>query len=280
MNTKIILLTILVISVILGISQYFLFQPTTNPITSFEMEKLDIKSLFDVYGINQEYFMENGQRHWTNMKFELNSEFDEIYDDLKYDSQEKTVVIYPILTESAYYDEHGYYLFYNGECDEKCLTVKIVKDNNQSLFNSSGIGFQILKLLGYETITDVELDQNPQILKKYDKVILLHNEYVTKKEFDAITNHPKVIYLYPNALYTEVEIDYWENSVSLVRGHNYPEQSILNGFEWKFDNSELEYDVDCMDMEFYGVENGFMLNCYPELIIHKNQYLLKTIKEL
>lgn len=280
MKPKIIISVILVIAVILVIFQYISSSSTNDSTSSSEMEKLDIKSLFDVYGINQEYYMENGQRHWTNMKFELNPERNEIYGNLKYDPQEKTVVIYPLLTESAYYDEHGYYSYYKGECDETCLTVKIKNTDSKSPFNSSGIGFQVLKLLGYETITDIDVDQNPQILKKYDKVILLHNEYVTKKEFDAITNHPKVIYLYPNALYAEVKIDYWNNSVSLVRGHNYPEQSIRNGFEWKFDNSELEYNTDCMGMEFYSIENGFMLNCYPEYNIHQNQYLLKTIKEL
>jgi len=280
MRAKFIIAAILVIVALLLIFQFLLSFNQNNPFSSHDMKKLDIKSLFHVYGINQEYYMENGKKHWTNMKFELNSEYEEIYDDVKYDSQEKTVVIYPILTESAYYNENGYYSFYKGECDETCLTVKIKKTNSQSPFNSSGIGFQILKLLGYETITDVDIDQNPQILETYDKVILLHNEYVTKKEFDAITAHPKVIYLYPNALYAEVKIDYLQNSVSLVKGHNYPEQSILNGFDWIFDNSELEYNTDCANMEFYGIVNGFMLNCYPENVIHQNQHLLKTIKEL
>lgn len=280
MNVKILISVILVVVAGLIIFQ-FLSSPSQNDsVTSYEMERLDIKSLFDVYGINNEYTMKDGKRSWTNMKFELNPESDELYNELRYDSNKKTVVIYPILTESAYYDEHGYYTYYKGECDETCLTVQIHSGDNQSLFNSSGIGFQILKLLGYDTLSDIDVDKNPKILNEYDKVILLHNEYVTKKEFDAITNHPKVIYLYPNALYAEVKIDYWSNSVSLVKGHGYPEKSIGNGFDWKFDNSKLEYDSDCTNMEFYSIENGFMLNCYPELVIHKNQYLLKTIKEL
>ena len=279
MNIKIILSVLLVIVATLVVLAFILSQPQNDSASSSEREELDIKSLFDVYGINNEYYMKDGKRHWTNMKFELKPQNSEIYDNLKYDSNEKTVVIYPILTESAY-GEPGFYSYYKGECDDKCLTVKIQKNNSESFYNSSGIGFQILKLLGYETITDVDLDRNPQILKNYDKVILLHNEYVTKNEFDAITNHPKVIYLYPNALYAEVKIDYWGNTVSLVRGHSYPEQSVANGFDWQFDNSSLEYDADCANMEFYSIENGFMLNCYPEYVIHQNQYLLKTIKEL
>ena len=41
--------------------------------------------------------------------------------------------------------------------------------------------FKILKLLNYETISDYEVSQNPKIVDGYDKIILLHNEYVTKK---------------------------------------------------------------------------------------------------
>ncbi len=122
------------------------------------------------------------------------------------------------------------------------------------------------------------MDQNPDILKKYDTVILLHNEYVTKKEFDAITNHPNVIYLYPNALYAEITINYEQNSITLLRGHNYPESKIRNGFDWKFDNSILEYDIDCQKMGFDKIDNGWMLNCYPERAIHQSKVLLEMIR--
>ena len=146
-------------------------------------------------------------------------------------------------------------------------------------FTSSGNGFQVFKLLGYEIISDIDVDQDPDILKKYDKVILLHNEYVTKKEFDAITNHPNVLFLYPNALYAEVKIDYDTNFLTLQRGHNFPEPQIRNGFDWKFDNSPLEYDVDCQEMGFDRIDNGWMLNCYPEKPIHQSKVLLNMIKE-
>ena len=70
----------------------------------------------------------------------------------------------------------------------------------------------------------MSIDKNPDMLKKYDKVIMLHNEYVTRNMFDAITNHPNVIYLYPNALYAEIEVDYENNLMTLIRGHGYPER--------------------------------------------------------
>ena len=123
------------------------------------------------------------------------------------------------------------------------------------------------------------MDQNPDILKNYDKVILLHNEYVTKKEFDAITSHPNVLYLYPNALYAEVKVDYNINSLTLLRGHNFPESEISTGFDWKYDNSSLEYDTNCQDMGFDRIENGWMLNCYPERQMHQSKVLLEMIKE-
>ena len=136
-----------------------------------------------------------------------------------------------------------------------------------------------MNLLGYKFNSDIDLDKNPDGLKKYDKVILMHNEYVTKAEFDAITNHPKVLYLHPNALYAEVTTDYQKNTITLVRGHGYPEENISNGFEWEFDNSELEYDTNCDDWEFYEIANGMMLNCYPDEIIHNNKEILKMIKD-
>ncbi|HEY8110586.1 MAG TPA: CFI-box-CTERM domain-containing protein, partial [Candidatus Nitrosotenuis sp.] len=143
---------------------------------------------------------------------------------------------------------------------------------------SSDISYQVLKILGYPIITDVDVDRDPTILDSYDKVIVLHNEYVTKKEFDAITNHPNVIYLYPNALYAEVQYDEDSNKIKLIRGHNYPEQSITNGFEWEFDNSPHEYDTECFNWQLTEIKNGLMLNCYPEQIIFKDAFILMAIK--
>ena len=50
-----------------------------------------------------------------------------------------------------------------------------------------------MKLLKYNMISNIEIDQDPKILEKYDEIILLQNEYVTKSMYDAITNHSKVI---------------------------------------------------------------------------------------
>jgi hypothetical protein len=135
--------------------------------------------------------------------------------------------------------------------------------------------------LGYSPITDIDIDKNPSILKEYDKIIMLHNEYVTRTMFDAITSHPNVIYLYPNALYAEIEVDYDNNTITLIRGHNYPEEEITNGFDWEFDNTHpFEYDNNCEQMIFYPIDNGWMTNCYPEQILAASPIIFKTIKGL
>ncbi len=209
-------------------------------------------------------------------EFLLKPELENVYDKIKSEDK-KTVVIIPLFTASAY-TEPGFYSFYREECDSRCLTVPIM--DRSSLDDTSSVNaVKILELLGYDTITDVDVDKNPKILKNYDKIILLHNEYVTKTMFEAITSHPNVVYLYPNALYAEISTDYEKNTISLIRGHNYPSPEIINGFDWEFENTHpYEYDIECMNWEFYEIDNGVMLNCFPEKILWKNQAILETIK--
>lgn len=191
-----------------------------------------------------------------------------------FNETERSVVIIPVLTASAYWDG-GFYAHYSGEC-VRCLTVPIHDEMHS--FTTSTNGVKVLTSLGYHTITDVDVDKNPNILKKYDKVIVLHNEYVTHREFDAITKHPHVLYLYPNSLYAEVSVDYWNDTVTLIRGHGYPDKTIRNGFDWKFDNSKFEYDRECANWNFTKVDNGMMLNCYPEERLNYDTLLLQEIK--
>lgn len=230
-------------------------------------------SIFNTYVKENDYTVVDGKKVWDKVLLELDPSVN--YDAVKGD--QKTVVVFPTFTASAY-TEPGFYTHYRGECDSKCLTIQIQNNFDQPQANPNAV--QVFYLLGYSIITDVDIDKDPSILSKYDKVIMLHNEYVTKKEFDAITNHPNVVYLYPNALYAEVKSDYSTNTITLVRGHNYPSPEIRNGFDWKFDNSELEYERDCKDIKLYKVDNGWMLNCYPENIIHKSLNFLKAIKDI
>ena len=194
-----------------------------------------------------------------------------------FDKPATAVVVYPSFTEAAY-GQNGFYDYYNKKCDSKCLTVNI-PDTINPIYQAGGRAFVILTLLHYDYITDIGVDRNPDILKKYDKVILLHNEYVTQKEFDAITSHPNVLYLYPNALYAKIKTDYVNNTFSLIRGHNYPDPNIANGFDWKFDNSRDEYNLICNNWKFKKIDNGNMLNCYPAFRLYFDQSLLRAIFE-
>jgi hypothetical protein len=207
----------------------------------------------------------------------LKPELINLYKQVGFSSKSKNVAfIYPIFTQAAY-SQSGFYDYYKNNCGISCLTVHIPTQINGSYSSSISAVF-VLKLLNYSQISDMDIDANPNILKKYDKIIVLHSEYVTKKEFDAITNHPNVVYLFPNALYAQIKINYVNGTITLIRGHGYPSQSITNGFDWKYDNSKYEFDNKCTSWQFTKIQNGKMLNCYPSLSVLTNQTLLNSIK--
>jgi len=240
-------------------------------------------SFFEIYGKYGDCIVtDEGNLIWRSLSLGLNPNKMGMYNEVAvWNDPQKTVVVYPYFTASAY-NEPGFYTYYAGECDE-CTTTKLTQPTIQ--YTSSGIGHQVLTLLGYTAITDIEIDKNPSILQQFDKVIILHNEYVTRTMFDAITSHPNVIYLYPNALYAEIEVNYIDETITLIRGHNYPEPEITNGFDWEFDNTHpYEFDSTCAELYLYKIKNGYMTNCYPEnLFLRDSQQLfdvLFTIKDL
>ena len=264
--------------------------------TSLEYSSTDIPliqtfeknvDLFSASLLNKDVvLMNDGSTRYVDVQFDFIPENIKIYETLINTSN--SVVIIPTFTFTAY-TEPGFYTFYRGECDQEfhgklfrdddCLTVPINFDKPID-FTASTLGLNILHLLDYPFITDVDVDKNPEILLNYDKVIVLHNEYVTEKMFDAITSHPNIVYLYPNALYAEISVNYDDDTISLIRGHNYPEPTIRNGFDWIYDNSNLEYNIECVDWKFEPISNGHMLNCYPEYAMYSDELLLKTLNDL
>src|SRR5574338_1027186 len=128
---------------------------------------LKIPSLFKIRARENDFELDNGKKIWNNVMFELNPKNSKIYEEIKPSKklQEKIVVIYPLFTAAAY-DKKGFYDYYKGECDESCLTTHINK-NYELKFESSGNAVQVLKLLGYNFVTDVDVDKNPSILSKY-----------------------------------------------------------------------------------------------------------------
>lgn len=292
MNHKIIIIIVIVSVVIISISlsqyytsitiqqddsenqqKFFNFNINTNDI---DLVKLQIDSIFKISGVRGEYIIDGNTQKYFKLYFEFDEKNLSLYDEL-INTDEKTIVIFPIFTSAAY-NSPGFYDYYKGNCDETCLTVPIKAILRTEI---GGNGAQILKLLNYKFLSDIDVDKNPEVLDNFDKVILLHNEYVTKTMFDAITSHPNVIYLYPNALYAEIEANYDDNTITLIRGHAYPEQHIDNGFDWEFDNTRpYEFDRSCDDWEFYVINNGKMLNCFPEEQIYEDDSILRALKEL
>ncbi|MEK6931705.1 MAG: hypothetical protein AABZ37_05980 [Thermoproteota archaeon] len=276
----------LAILLVITIIVYFVYSNATQDISSpkdvensknIELIEWNTKELFAVFVDPNDIAIIDGVKIPMKGTFRLKPELTDTYAEIGvYDKKNKPLFIIPLFTASAY-SKNGFYDFYNGICDT-CLTTKITTIDELTE-QSSANAVKVLKLLGYDSITDIELDKNPNILSKYDKVIVLHNEYVTKKMFDIITSHPNVIYLYPNALYAEISTNYQDGPISLIRGHGYAGSD--NGFDWEFDNTRpYEFDKKCDTWEFYNITNGKMLNCYPEQKIWKDEKFLKTLKEL
>lgn len=215
--------------------------------------------------------------HTSSASVQLVTSKSKIISYVEQNFKSKAVVIYPIFTQAAYGDG-GFYSYYGKHCDTRCLTVPLpLKPFGK--YVSSGQAYHVLTSLGFDVITDADVDKNPGILKEYKTVIVLHNEYVTEAEFKAITSHPDIIYLYPNALYAQVKVSYATGQITLVRGHQYPSTTIANGFGWKLDNSKYEYNTGCSSWNFYRVTNGWMLNCYPDEVISSNKSLLNSLIE-
>ena len=215
---------------------------------------------------------------------------------------EKTVVVFPTITLHAYYDEciWDYYVPLADNCQVIQLDDNIDFNNINSdlwemnfleklddghfLFNTSFRSFEILQYLNYEMLSELEIEKTPDILEKYDKIIILNNKYVTENIFNAITNHSKVIYLHPGSLSEEVEINFDENLITVLSPIKYPEnKNYQNDFLWEYDNTHREFQWcnAISDPRFEIVSNGIMTNCFPENMIQSmtHRELLKIIKD-
>jgi hypothetical protein len=245
-------------------SPFWAVQPPQNPLND---------AIFTITAIS----VDNGKVQ--SLSLALRPELKDFYKEVGVFGQksQNTVFVYPIFTQAAY-SENGFYAYYKKNCGSECLTVSIPTKIEGEYTSSIGAALA-LGLLGFPHITDIDIDKNPDILKKYDRIILLHNEYVTSKEFQAITSHPNVVYLFPNALHAEVNANYDTNTITLIRGHGYPTASLNNGFDWKYDNTRFEYDNQCINWKFYTIDNGIMLNCYPDNAILYDSSMIRALHE-
>lgn len=174
-------------------------------------------------------------------------------------------VIRPTFTFAAY-QPHGFYDYYRGNCKARCLTVPLNPRERTGTMEYAGSNNALKKIesLGIsDVLTDEQVAKNPSILTNYSKIIVLHNEYVTQAEFNAITRHPNVLYLYPNALYALVSYNPTAGTITLERGHGYG--GINEAFGWKPSMSTKdEYNTSCKNWQLEKAVNGVVLNCYPE----------------
>lgn len=190
------------------------------------------------------------------------------------------VVVYPSFTLSAYH-KGGFYDYYHKACDTHCLTIPII--SNITGVNATSFSYhasELLEFAGYSEIRDQGIDKDPSILSKYSKVIMLHNEYVTQKEYDAVTQHPNVTYLSPNALYALVKANYENNTITLLSGHSYEGKN--NAFDWKYDNTDVEGN-QCKAIVIRSIENGDrQLMCNPEVSIFEGDpsFLLSLLTSI
>ena len=263
------------------VEQPFLMDNYIENLSKSHTYKVETGVYFELYFTESDYNRHlQGLRQLEGARLSLNpTNASQLIDHLKLNPN--TVVIFPTFTAAAYYP-NAFYNYYYGHCDESCIT-NVSFENFYFDYNESGITAQILYHVGYDFLTDVEVDKNPELLENYDTVILLHNEYLTKKAFNAISSHPNLIFLFPNALYAEIEVDHNRNTMTLIRGHQYPlPEKPANGFDYdvEIEFHHYEYDAECLDWEFIEIKNGFHLNCYPDGIIFKNLDILLKMKEL
>ena len=185
----------------------------------------------------------------------------------------KVVVIDPVFSGTAYNDG-GFYDYWHDKCDESCLNIPICFNcelNLDAIYARSEKAMMIFKHMNYPIITDYDFALNPKIISEYDSVIMLHNEYVTREMFDSITQHPHVMYLYPNALYNEVFVE-GKNIILKDTDHN------KNHFDWEYENTRpYEFDRDCKNWKIREISQGIQLLCYPEKAIMKDLSLIKYI---
>ena len=131
-------------------------------------------SIFYITVQNSEQQIGNGEFYDPNRIMPETIYYQE-YEKLK--APENTAIIYPIFTQNAY-DWGSFHDFYLGRCTD-CINVEL-STGFEKLYASSGNAFAVFEFLGYDIINDIQVDKDPKILENYDKIILLHNEFVTK----------------------------------------------------------------------------------------------------
>ena len=104
-----------------------------------ENKMVFVSSLFfEIYGMQGDCLVsDKGNRLWNSLVLGLSPNKIDMYNEVAvWNDPQKTVVVYPYFTYSAYH-EPGFYTYYSGKCDD-CTTTKLVQPTIQ--YTSSGIG--------------------------------------------------------------------------------------------------------------------------------------------
>lgn len=179
-------------------------------------------------------------------------------------NEHDVLLVYPVFTEQAY-QENGWYdntehttVYINNELDDRMRY---------------GAGKHLLSYFynEFDTVSDIAVTTNPELLQSYQTIVLLHNEYVTVEEYNAIMNHSNVIYLFPNSLYRYVE--YNDKQITLLNQTGNP----MGYSNTKYTN---EFD-DCITYEIVEYQNGKGLSCYPKWFeLMFNPFLREDIRRM
>lgn len=190
------------------------------------------------------------------------------------DSNFEIAYIKPIFTETAYY-KYGFYVFYRKHHDTNSAEVTTDLDLlKPKIYYSEKLTDKISDLLDHiqninnstnvTVLTDIDLDTyddnillrgKDSAMKKYDVVILDHQEYVTQREYDVlkeyVANGGTLIALNANILYAEVRYDSASNTMQLVKGH-----------DWEFDGKSAKKSVKERWAEETSLWLGSNFLCY------------------
>ncbi|MDW0297280.1 MAG: hypothetical protein QN784_02365 [Nitrososphaeraceae archaeon] len=154
----------------------------------------------------------------------------------------KIALVIPTFTAAAY--DRSFYLFYNKyinvtsgvniTTDLNLLSSKVTEEPS-----SSASGFAMLYLLGnlkwispeshIGFLADQDIDRGSIFQSNgsniYDVIILGHQEYVTKKEYDNlkqfVSDGGTMIILDGNVFYAEVKYNNNKDTITLVKGHSW-----------------------------------------------------------
>ena len=118
-------------------------------------------------------------------------------------------------------------------------------------------------------LTDMDVDQGKIFQEDgknaYDVLILFHNEYISQPEYDNlkkfVENGGTILFTEGNILYAQVDYDKTNNTITLVKGHNWeydgksannsvPERWLVENSEWMGSNFLIVPSFDPLYFKF------------------------------